>query len=359
MLCQPGPGQSRLRNFTCLPSRIATVLAPRRLPAVIAPVGNSDQAISTFTSVGFMDLTAVEYAHYVSRLSPDIAVSMPDIPFTSPLSNKRTSKMADRTQRWLASILASREDTSERLPALFAPILPITISDQVDYVEYVAYEALGPGGIEGLAFYNVDLISDMPQTTAMNHLPRLSLDNPGNPHELLRQISLGIDIITVPFVNSATDAGLALTFDLSTKCTSIDYNIEPLAIDLFDPNYSGDMGPLSADCTCYACLSHHRAFVHHLLAAKEMLGWVLLQTHNHKVLSLFFESIRSSIQDGTFSRSKRDFAIKYEIELPVGTGEKPRIRGYHFKTEGPGEARRNKTAWGNLNAGTDADNHKD
>jgi queuine tRNA-ribosyltransferase len=41
-------------------------------------------------------------------------------------------------------------------------------------------------------------------------------------------------------------------------------------------------------CQCHACKNFTRAYIHHLLKAKELLGDVLLYTHNqHQVLSLF------------------------------------------------------------------------
>ena len=79
-----------------------------------------------------------------------------------------------------------------------------------------------------------------------------------------------------------------------------------------------------------------------------MLGWVLLQIHNHHVLSIFFAAIRESIKNGTFEADCEEFGRVYESELPETSGQGPRVRGYHFKSEGPGEAKKNKAAWGNL-----------
>ena len=79
-----------------------------------------------------------------------------------------------------------------------------------------------------------------------------------------------------------------------------------------------------------------------------MLGWVLLQIHNHHILSEFFSSIRHSIRSGTFEIDCKEFSKVYESELPEKSGQGPRVRGYHFKSEGPGEPKKNRAAWGNL-----------
>lgn len=70
-----------------------------------------------------------------------------------------------------------------------------------------------------------------------------------------------------------------------------------------------------------------------------------MQIHNHAVLASFFASIREALADGTFEEKARQFALRYEPEIPQGLGERPRARGYHFKSEGPGEQKRNRPAW--------------
>ena len=257
--------------------------------------------------------------------------------------------MGDRTQEWLTQLINQKDEDQ----AIFAAVLPIDFHDQAEYLNYVADE-LGPD-ISGLAIYDSDLLPDIPATSLLSQLPRLSLDEPTSPHHILRQISLGMDVFTIPFIGFATDAGIALTFRFPRPFpnddalpNSIGAIIVPLGIDMWAPNHAASLSPLSYSCKCYTCTSHHRAYVQHLLSAKEMLGWTLIQIHNHHVLSEFFASIRDSIRSGTFEEDRAEFARVYESELPEKSGQGPRIRGYHFKSEGPGEAKKNRAAWGNL-----------
>jgi queuine tRNA-ribosyltransferase len=81
---------------------------------------------------------------------------------------------------------------------------------------------------------------------------------------------------------------------------------------------------LREGCSCYACTDHHRAFLKHLLAAKEMLGWVLLQIHNYHVLDAFFADIRASINAGTFEADVEKFSRCYDADFPAKTGQGPR-----------------------------------
>jgi queuine/archaeosine tRNA-ribosyltransferase len=62
---------------------------------------------------------------------------------------------------------------------------------------------------------------------------------------------------------------------------------EPLAINLRDPAWARDKRPLALGCACWACKTHVRGYVSHLVLSKEMLGEMLLFTHNaHQVLEL-------------------------------------------------------------------------
>ncbi|KAK0635321.1 tRNA-guanine(15) transglycosylase-like protein [Bombardia bombarda] len=303
-----------LHGFTALPSSFITVLGARRLPAVPAPAGNTNHAVSIFTSTGFQVLPTKDYRNAVQVLKPDIAIPPADLTHgpTTPTS-KRAVKMAERTDDWIKEWFV--DDDTTPTASTFAPVLPIPYSMQWEYLERLSEDLTTDNRrLAGLALYDADIIPDL------NHhlpnllpLPRLSLAAPPTPHHILRQISLGVDLFALPFINAT------------------------------------DLSPFVQNCTCYACTRHHRAFVHHLLSAHEMLGWTLLQLHNHAVVAAFFAGIRQTlaVSDDAFEAARAQFHAVYEPELPAGTGERPRARGYHFKS-GAGEGKRNKPGWGKL-----------
>ncbi|CZR56460.1 related to queuine-tRNA ribosyltransferase [Phialocephala subalpina] len=347
------PNSSPLHTFTALPKRISTLLAPRRTPAVTAPVGNSNTAVSIFTSTGFQAISNKNYINYISAMHPDIAIGLGDVPYGSVPGSKRVEKMGDRTEKWLSELLNEKSEEQ----AVFAPILPIDFLSQSEYINYIADEAAN--SVSGLAFYDSNILPDIPATTAVAKLPRLTLDEPSSPAQILRQISLGMDIFTIPFIGFATDAGIALTFRFPKPLPpgsegeqkeemSSGTSLSPLGIDMWTSSHATTLSPLSLGCECYTCTSHHLAYIQHLLSAKEMLGWTLIQIHNHYIMSEFFAAIRSSIRKGAFEEDVRVFERVYESELPEKSGSGLRVRGYHYKSEGPGEPKKNRSAWGNL-----------
>lgn len=307
----------------CLPESILSIIGARRTPSVISPVANTNSAISICTSYGFRQLEVVDYIKAVRQLRPDIVLAPADVVFGRSVSSRRIDKMGTRSITWLGALLAELRAMSGEneapIPALFAPILAIDAGLQTDYLENLVEEL--PNGVNGIATYDTSVLLDIP--SELKPLPRLSLSEPGGPVQLLREIYLGIDICTSPFVGAATDAGIALTFTFANESGKNDERL-PLAIDLWEPSYKVDTGPIFASCSCYACQTHHKAYIHHLLTAQEMLAWVLLQIHNCSMMDAFFTAVRKSIGDGSFETLKGEFELLYEPELPQQTGAGPR-----------------------------------
>lgn len=323
-------------------------MGARRCPAVTAPLGNTTKVLALYTSTGFTTIAVPKYAEAMALLRPDIAVGPADLLHTSQApASKRQLRMADRTETWMDDFLESLEagqgEGSKQIP-VFAPILPVEHGIQWSYLRRLDEDVLDK--LSGIAVYDINILPELARY-GFAELPRLSLDPPNTPHEVLRQVSLGADICLTPFVNSSSDAGVAFSFTFPPPATDRPL---PLGIDMWSAEFRASLAPIVEGCECYACQKHHRAFIQHLLNAKEMLGWNLLQIHNHHVMSRFFEGIRSVLAAGgpsALDEAALRFSASYEAELPTGTGERPRARGYHFSSVASQE-KYNKPAWQDL-----------
>ncbi|KAI0396756.1 tRNA-guanine transglycosylase [Xylariaceae sp. FL0594] len=367
-----------LHAYTAMPSHMLTILGARRHPAINSPLGNSKDSISIFTSTGFRNLTNGVYRQYVDAVRPDVVIPLADMTYaegtgtgtgadspnskrrTKPASSKRQLRMVERTEEWMAEFFERRAgaDTATTPPHVFAPVLPLSYPAQWDYIKQLEEDF--PDKLSGLAIYDADIIPDLCNHAALESLPRLSLDsNAVNPQEILRQIQLGADIFAIPFLNTISDAGVALsfTFPAPESTGGAGGGVRPLGIDMWAPEHEVAVAPLVDGCACYACARHHRAYLHHLLNAREMLGWTLLQIHNIHVLDAFFAGVRnallsnsnsnstsSSNSESDFDRLCADFNHVYDAQLPAGTGARPRARGYHFKSKG-NDPKINSPAW--------------
>jgi queuine tRNA-ribosyltransferase len=88
-------------------------------------------------------------------------------------------------------------------------------------------------------------------------------------------------------------------------------------LNLLGAGYARDPRPLDSSCPCYACRHFSRAYLRHLLQAKEILGATLLSIHNITVLETLTAEIRAAIQTGKFSALREEF--HKNIPLPDST----------------------------------------
>ena len=274
------------------------------------------------TSFGFSMLECGEYVQAVQRIRPDIALGMGDVLYGHQPGLRRTERMGDRTQSWLNALIAGMSDPKDGTPntALFAPVLPLEAEKQTWYL--AALQKDFQYHVSGLILYEIESIQVVP--SSLLQLPRLWLGEVKGPHQLLDLISAGLDILTVPFLNETSDAGIALNFSFGGPEVSSKVAPTPLGLDMWSSAFATELAPLREDCKCYACANHHRAFIHHLLSAKEMLSWVLLQLHNYQTMNEFFAAVRRSIERKTYEADKVAFNSNFDRFLPAKTGQGPR-----------------------------------
>ena len=76
-------------------------------------------------------------------------------------------------------------------------------------------------------------------------------------------------------------------------------------LNLFNQKYEKDMRPIEEGCQCPACRTYSRAYIRHLLKAKEMLGMRLCVLHNLYFYNHMMEEIRQSLDEGRFASYKK------------------------------------------------------
>jgi queuine tRNA-ribosyltransferase accessory subunit len=329
-----------LRRYIGLPEQCLSILGPRRVPSIPCPAHNTNSSIAISTSVGFRFLEVDQYHEAVKKLKADVSTGMADVIGTENASVKRIEKSADRTHAWLRDLLENG-DGNANSPPLFASIPPVETELISLYLSDIKDEYRSQ--ISGLCVYSPSTVPGLPET--LRDIPTMYLSDPPTPQAILAAIHAGVDMLTVPFVTEASEHGISLSFEFPGSPQSPP---KPLGLDLWSTAHATDLSPLSPHCPCYTCTRHHRAYVHHLLQASEMLAWTLLQIHNFRIINDFFASIRHSIDRGTFAADVDVFSRNHEPELPVKTGQGPRVRGYQMKSVGGGEPRKNPKAYGRL-----------
>ena len=76
-------------------------------------------------------------------------------------------------------------------------------------------------------------------------------------------------------------------------------------LNLFNAKFELDSRPIEEGCQCPACRNYSRAYIRHLLKAKEMLGMRLCVLHNLYFYNKMMEEIREAIEQGTYQEYKK------------------------------------------------------
>ncbi len=75
-------------------------------------------------------------------------------------------------------------------------------------------------------------------------------------------------------------------------------------LNLFNQKYQKDMRPIEEGCNCPACRTYSRAYIRHLLKAKEMLGMRLCVLHNLYFYNNMMEEIRDSLMQAVLPHTR-------------------------------------------------------
>ena len=207
-----------------------------------------------------------------------------------------------RTTRWLERCktkmqqLNSEEGTVNRHQMLFGINQGAIYSDiRIDHAKRISELDLDGYAVGGLAVGETheEMYHVLDET-----VPYLPQDKPtylmgvGTPANILEAVDRGIDFFDCVYPSRNGRHG-----HVYTKFGKI---------NLFNAQYEKDMRPIEEGCNCPACRDYSRAYIRHLLKAKEMLGMRLCVLHNLYFYNHLMEDIRGAIDEGRYSKFKEE-----------------------------------------------------
>ena len=120
----------------------------------------------------------------------------------------------------------------------------------------------------------------------------------GTPANILEAVERGVDFFDCVYPSRNGRHGHVYT------------NIGKL--NLFNAKFELDDKPIQEGCQCPACQKYSRAYIRHLLKAKEMLGMRLCVLHNLYFYNNMMEEIRDALDEGRFAEYKRMRLDRFE-----------------------------------------------
>jgi len=228
-------------------------------------------------------------------LDADIAMVLDECtPF--PVEREAAAQSMERSMRWAARC----KDAFRARPGygLFGIVQGSVVPD----LRLASAEALVATGFDGYAIGGLAVGEGRQTMLEMTALSAAALpaDKPrylmgvGKPADLVAAVRRGVDLFDCVLPTRSGRTGQAFT--------------RRGAVNLRNARHQEDPRPIDPDCPCPACTDFSRAYLHHLFRCDEMLGPVLLTTHNLHYYQSLMAELRSAVAEGRLDDMAEHFA---------------------------------------------------
>ena len=235
-----------------------------------------------------------------SNLASTIAMAFDECP-PSLASREYMEDSVNRTTRWLARCkkemerLNSLPDTINKNQLLFGINQGGVYEDiRVRHAKEISKMDLDGYAIGGLAVGESHEEMYRILDEVVPHLPDNKptyLMGVGTPANILEAVDRGVDFFDCVYPSRNGRHGHVYTHHGK--------------LNLFNAKYELDDRPIEEGCGCPACRSYSRAYIRHLLKAKEMLGMRLCVLHNLYYYNHLMEEIRDALDQGNYKEFKK------------------------------------------------------
>ncbi len=235
-----------------------------------------------------------------SNLASTIAMAFDECP-PHPATREYMQNSVDRTTRWLHRCKAEMnrlnglDDTINKHQMLFGINQGGTFEDiRIEHAKVISELDLDGYALGGLAVgeSHAEMYNIIEKTTP--YLPKNKptyLMGVGTPANILEAVDRGVDFFDCVYPSRNGRHGHVYTHRGK--------------INLFNAQYELDNEPIEEGCGCPACKNYSKAYIRHLLKAKEMLGMRLCVLHNLYFYNHLMEDIRTAIEEHRYSEFKR------------------------------------------------------
>ncbi len=248
-----------------------------------------------------------------SNLGSTIAMAFDEC-IENPAEYEYTKQSIARTTRWLIRCkeemarLNSLPDTINPRQMLFGINQGSTYEDlRIQHMQEIAALDLDGYAIGGLAVgetaEEMYRIIDAVEPYMPVNKPRY-LMGVGTPVNIIEAVWRGIDLFDCVMPSRNARHGTLFTW-------------QGVRI-IGNARYQRDDRPIDETCDCPTCRHHSRAYIRHLLAYHEMLGYRLAVIHNLYFYNSLMERIRKEIEAGTFAQFRREMVPLLDTRIPEG-----------------------------------------
>lgn len=233
----------------------------------------------------------------MKRLSPEISMSIQEnlgadiiMAFdecSDPTTPEVSRAAMDRTHAWLLRCIEAKKRPDQALFGIVqGGVDPLLREISAKFVGALGLPGIAIGGLsvgenKRDMYRTLDIVSDILPEDKPRYLMGV-----GTTQDLIEGVKRGVDIFDCVLPTRLARHNTAMT--------------RFSRLNLQNALYTQDPNPIDPQCSCYTCQNFTRAYLRHLINAKEMLAATLLSIHNLHTLINLAREMRLAIIDGTF-----------------------------------------------------------
>lgn len=233
------------------------------------------------------------------KLGADLVVAL-DVcpPYPSDYEYNRLA--LDRTHRWAERCLAAQtRDDQMMLGVIQGGTYADLRAESAGYLNSLDFPGYAIGGLsvgepKELMHQMLEVVIPLLPEGKPRHLLGV-----GSPEDMFEGVSRGIDIFDCALPTRVARNGTFFT--------------PQGRLNIRNARYSDDPAPIQEDCTCYTCRNFSRAYLRHLVVAKEILGLHLATLHNLHFMIHLMATIQTAIRQGQFESLREEFLSGYQV----------------------------------------------
>ncbi|MBN1303517.1 MAG: tRNA guanosine(34) transglycosylase Tgt [Anaerolineales bacterium] len=231
------------------------------------------------------------------NLGADIIMAFDEC--ADPGDREYIQQAMQRTHRWAERcLLAKRRPDQALFGIVQGGVDPDLRAASAEFIASLPFLGIAIGGLSvGETKEEMHAALDVVTPLLPENKPRY-LMGVGTPEDLINGIARGIDI-----------------FDcvLPTRLARHHAAFSPEGrLNLMNASFARDQNPIDAGCSCYTCRTFTRAYLRHLIVARELLAGALLSIHNLHALVQLVKDIRQMIFSGTFEENVPQLLERWE-----------------------------------------------
>lgn len=199
-----------------------------------------------------------------------------------------------RTHSWAERCAAAKTRADQALFGIVqGGIFPDLREQSAKFIASLEFPGIAIGGLSvGETKEEMHAILEVVDPILPENKPRY-LMGVGTPEDIINGVQRGIDIFDCVLPTRLARHNAAMT--------------RTGRLNLANAAYAHDPNPIDETCNCYTCQNFSRAYIRHLIIAKEMLSATLLSIHNLCTLVQLTGDIRQAIILGEFENFRKAY----------------------------------------------------